>query len=73
MTRKHYLMLIVAGLMLWASTGCEKPLFPPNQLRSQYERFSYLRGASAPPPPSGPFADDEIDLYARLRPSGDRY
>ena len=68
MKRQVYLtscLIIVAGAM----AGCAKPLFPENLPRSPYERYSELRGGSAPQVIQT--ADGERPaLRERLRPMG---
>ena len=63
------------GVILWAGvvvltgiSGCNKPLFPENTPRSQFERYDALRGRERPTTEPGPFGVAQPALRERLRP-----
>jgi len=62
--------LLLAAVGVW--TGCEKPLFPKNMPRSQYQRFSTQRdgGFTAPDDPYQ-VGVSRAELRQRLSPSAD--
>ncbi len=51
----------VAGCAVAALSGCAKPLFSPDEYRSQYDRFDAARGEYA--------AQYTFDAYGRRRPN----
>lgn len=62
----------LAGLALGTSlTGCNKPLFPEDMPRSQYERYSQLRGRQRQAPDSDLYGGDRAELRERLKPLGE--
>ncbi len=48
--------------------GCEKPLFPEDVPRSQYERYNQLRGETRVYKRTNPYGYEEPNLRERLRP-----
>lgn len=60
------------GLTLTLGTlGCNKPLFPEDMPRSQYERYSQLRGRQRQAPDDERYGGDRSDLRERLKPLGE--
>ncbi len=52
--------------------GCQKPLFPPNQPRTPYERYQRLRTQERPATRQNVHGEDEPALRERLRPLEER-
>lgn len=63
---------IVAGLSLLlaclAETGCQKPLFPEKEPRSQFETYDTLRQQNQPLVVPDEFGNPQPALRARLTP-----
>ncbi len=55
------LLVLVGGLMLVCSAGCEPALFPEQLPRTQYERYDRLRGRHAP--------KERTDMYGVATPA----
>jgi len=53
----------------WLCGGCEKPLFPENMPRTQYERYDRFHGRYVPAEKHNVYGGTEPDLRARLSPS----
>ena len=51
--------------------GCEKPLFPDNMPRTQYERYDRLRGRYIPAEQANAYGGAEPALRERLSPPED--
>ena len=51
-----------------AAVGCEKPLFPQNLPRTQYERYDRLRGRYVPAEQFNAYGGTEPALRERLSP-----
>jgi len=60
-------LLIISVSWVFAA-GCEKPLFPENLPRTQYERFDRIRGIYTPKENIGPTGDTQPALRERLTP-----
>jgi hypothetical protein len=63
--RKGAGALVLTALLLF---GCEKPLFPQNLPRTQYERYDRLRGRYVPAQQLNAFGGSEPALRERLSP-----
>ena len=59
--------LIMLGAVV-ALTGCEPSLFPRNLPRSQYERYSVLRGQQRRATTTNQYGGEVPDLRERLAP-----
>ena len=53
---------------LGAAAGCQKPLFPENAPRTQFEKFDTMRSGSAPTEEPDVFGATQPALRARLTP-----
>jgi len=63
------LLAIVAMVAsLWVAGGCEKPLFPNDMPRTQYERYDRLRGRTVPAEQQNAYGGTEPALRERLSP-----
>ncbi len=60
--------IAVVGFLGLATTGCEKPLFPENMPRTQYERYDRMRGRYVPGQQINTFGGSEPALRERLTP-----
>ena len=49
-------------------SGCEKPLFVPNQPRTPYDRYQVLRGQGRPATEDNAYGGKEPALRQRLEP-----
>lgn len=60
----------VAGALVAAvaATGCNKPLFPENSARTQFETYDRLRQQSTPLEEEDEFGQTRPALRARLAP-----
>ena len=63
MRRVAAITLTLLGLTI---TGCAKPLFPPNEPRTQFEMHDRMRGGYAPLEESDVFGQPQPALRARL-------
>lgn len=63
--------LCVVGWSAGAVGGCEKPLFPENMPRTQYERYDRLRGRYTPAEQANVYGGSEPALRERLSPPSD--
>ena len=59
------------GLGMLGLCGCEKPLFPRDLPRTQYERYDRLRGQYIPAESINEFGGFEPALRERLSPPPD--
>ena len=63
--------LCLAGMVtlgVLAVGGCEKPLFPENMPRTQYERYDRLRGKYIPGQQMNAYGGGQPALRERLSP-----
>jgi hypothetical protein len=60
--------LSVALAALVAAMGCQKPLFPENAPRTQFEKFDTMRSGAAPTEEPDVFGATQPALRARLTP-----
>ena len=71
------LNMLVGTLLLVAMTvsvgGCQKPLFPEHEPRTQYERYQLLRGQYRPVSQQNPYGAKQPALRERLSPLEDSY
>lgn len=58
----------LALLALAMVAGCQKPLFPENAPRTQFERFDTMRSGAAPTEEPDVFGTPQPALRARLTP-----
>ena len=58
----------LALLALAPVAGCQKPLFPENAPRTQFERFDTMRSGAAPTEEPDVFGTPQPALRARLTP-----
>lgn len=58
----------LALLALATAAGCQKPLFPENAPRTQFERFDTMRSGAAPTEEPDVFGTPQPALRARLTP-----
>ncbi len=65
---KRVILICVSLLAVGLFGGCQKPLFPENLPRTQYDRFDRLRGTFTPQERVGPYGDPIPALRARLTP-----
>ena len=65
------LLMLLAGALV--SAGCEKPLFPADLPRSQYERYEQLRGERRQTVRKNAYGYEEPNLRERLRPLEQNY
>ncbi len=56
---------VAIGLLLG---GCQKPVFPEDQPRSQYERYNSLRGRDTATTQLDAFGRERPNLRERMRP-----
>ena len=61
-------LLAAACAVACAGTGCQKPLFPENAPRTQFERFDTMRSGAAPKEEPDVFGTPQPALRARLAP-----
>ncbi|MBI1370139.1 MAG: hypothetical protein GC162_15980 [Planctomycetes bacterium] len=63
-------LLIITCLVFAAAvlSGCEKPLFPKDLPRTQYERYDRLRGRYIPQEEQNAYGGNEPALRDRLTP-----
>ncbi|MCC7205022.1 MAG: hypothetical protein IT441_08065 [Phycisphaeraceae bacterium] len=73
MNLRHLIGLSCLLGMLWLGTGCQESLFPKDMPRSQYERYSMLRGQDRPATETNMFGREEPALRDRLRPLGEEF
>ena len=64
--RPAALSLALAALV--AAMGCQKPLFPENAPRTQFEKFDTMRSGAAPTEEPDVFGATQPALRARLTP-----
>lgn len=50
--------------------GCQKPLFPANKPRTQFDRFDEVRNQSAPQYVEDEFGRRRPNITGRLEPKG---
>ena len=60
--------ILIAIVVAAGVFGCEKPLFPPNMPRTQFERYQILHGEYRQPTETNAFGGQEPALRERLRP-----
>lgn len=58
----------IAALSVTACMGCNKPLFPENSARTQFETYDRLRQQSTPLEEEDEFGQKRPALRARLAP-----
>lgn len=68
---KRCTQIVLALVALAGLAGCEKPLFPDDLPRTQYERYDRLRGRYVPAQQSNRFGGTEPALRERLSPPRD--
>lgn len=68
---RRWMSGLVIGLFLLGLGGCEKPLFPEDLPRTQYERYDRLRGRYVPAQQTNRFGGTEPALRERLTPPRD--
>lgn len=61
-------LLAAAGAVACSGAGCQKPLFPENAPRTQFERFDTMRSGAAPKEEPDVFGTPQPALRARLAP-----
>jgi hypothetical protein len=61
-------LLALSAAFAAPMTGCEKPLFPENLPRNQYERYDRLRGRYVPAQQQNAYGGAEPALRQRLTP-----
>ena len=59
---------LAALAVLAVASGCQKPLFPENAPRTQFEKFDTMRSGSAPTEGPDVFGATQPALRARLTP-----
>ena len=59
---------LLSLLALAFAAGCQKPLFPENAPRTQFERFDTMRSGAAPKEEPDVFGTPQPALRARLAP-----
>lgn len=62
--------LLVIAVM---TGGCQKPLFPEHEPRTQYERYQLLRGQYRPVSQQNPYGAKQPALRERLAPLEETY
>jgi len=62
-------LLAAVGAVACAAAGCQKPLFPENAPRTQFERFDTMRSGAAPKEELDVFGTPQPALRARLTPT----
>ena len=67
------MLLVALTGVLFGTTGCEKPLFPADTPRSQYERYEQLRGEKRQTVRKNAYGYEEPNLRERLRPLEQNY
>ena len=65
-TRRWPAFLLASALTLLSVTGCGEQLFPPDQPRSQYDRFDAVRDQRAPATIEDEFGNKRPNLRGRL-------
>ena len=63
------IVVLVAALGAGAAAGCNKPLFPENSARTQFETYDRLRQQSTPLEEEDEFGQKRPALRARLAPT----
>ena len=56
--------------ILFSLTGCQKPLYLPNDTRTQYDRYHRARNELAPPFVEDEYGRKQSNLRERLGPKG---
>lgn len=69
---KTLLMLAIVSVSL-GSIGCERPLFPEDLPRTQYERYDRLRGRYIPSDDQNAHGISQPNLRERLTPGSTNY
>lgn len=69
---KTLLAVLAVGVALGLA-GCQDPLFPADQPRSQYERYETLRGRETPQKQINAVGREEPAMRERLTPLGEKY
>jgi hypothetical protein len=64
------LITLSAAAALAALVGCQKPLFPANKPRTQFDRFDEVRNQSAPQYVQDEFGRRRPNIKGRLEPKG---
>jgi hypothetical protein len=59
---------LAALAVLAVAAGCQKPLFPENAPRTQFEKFDTMRSGAAPTEEPDVFGATQPALRARLTP-----
>jgi hypothetical protein len=68
--RRRDLAAGVGLVALLALAGCQKPLFPANSPRTQFDRFDEVRNQSAPQYVQDEFGRRRPNIKGRLEPKG---
>ena len=68
MVRRVLEIVILTLVGSGAVSGCERPLFTPNQPRTPYERYQVLRGQGRPSTEENAYGGKEPALRQRLEP-----
>ena len=66
--RTLHAVAVFSGLAMLSAPGCEKPLFSPNDNRSQYDRFDAVRDRRPTAFVWDEFGSKRPNLRARLAP-----
>lgn len=72
MDRRRITLMMGTATLALVMVGCNKPLFPENSPRSQYERYAELRGLKKESKIENPTGPDVPNLRERLRPMDDQ-
>lgn len=67
-TRGPHPRVVLAFLLPAFAVGCNKPLFPDNAPRTQFEKFDAMRSGAAPKEEPDVFGTPQPALRARLAP-----
>ena len=59
-----------AAMAMATLAGCQKPLFPANKPRTQFDRFDEVRNQSAPQYVEDEFGRRRPNITGRLEPKG---
>jgi hypothetical protein len=71
MTKRNRRWLILAGVAALAgSSGCEKPLFPKDEPRTQYDRYDAIRGELPAARVTDQYGNPRENVRARLLRKG---
>lgn len=62
-------LVVLVMLAVAAAAGCNKPLFPENSARTQFETYDRLRQQSTPLEEEDEFGQKRPALRARLAPT----